>query len=94
MGKTQEVKDSDLNDDDRRTNALHKAIMKFAGGFWGLLGRSFDIGREDENVMATPEATDLRYRLFDLEDQARDMPPTISANFSTTQNKESRPRNI
>ena len=65
-GKTQEVKDSDLNDDDRRTNALHKAIMKFAGGFRGLLGRSFHIERENENATATPEATDLGFRLFDL----------------------------
>ena len=40
--------------------------MKFAGGFRGLLGRSFHIERENENATATPEATDLGFRLFDL----------------------------
>ena len=63
---TQEVTGSELNDD--RT----KALLKAAGGFQGLVGRSFAADRDNEEATANPEETDLGYRLFDLVVQMKD----------------------
>ena len=69
---TQEVTGIDPNDNNGHTNALHKAIMKFAGGFGCLVGRSFKTDRDDEKAMATPEEINLVFRMFDMVVQMKD----------------------